>query len=94
SDLAGTQNEDDHDDKKDGKYPKQKIPPYFDDSVAIVGISCQFPGAKNHHDFWNHIKEGKESIRFFSEEELRANGVPEELIQHPDYVPVQSVIEG
>lgn len=59
-----------------------------------MGISCQFPGAKNHHDFWNHIKEGKESIRFFSEEELRANGVPEELIQHPDYVPVQSVIEG
>ncbi|MCG8399891.1 hypothetical protein LWS67_25720, partial [Bacillus atrophaeus] len=26
--------------------------------------------------------------------ELRENGVPEELIQHPDYVPVQSVIEG
>lgn len=94
SDQAATQNEGNHDVKRDGKYPQQTIPPYFDDSVAIVGISCQFPGTKNHHDFWNHIKEGKESIQFFSKEELRENGVPEELIQHPDYVPVQSAIEG
>ncbi|MCY8131998.1 AMP-binding protein, partial [Bacillus spizizenii] len=94
SEKAMTRNEDDDDLKRDGKYQQQTIPPYFDDSVAIVGISCQFPGAKHHHDFWNHIKEGKESIQFFSEEELRENGVPEELIQHPDYVPVQSAIEG
>ncbi|MEC0624075.1 amino acid adenylation domain-containing protein [Bacillus spizizenii] len=94
SEKAMTRNEDDDNLKRDGKYQQQTIPPYFDDSVAIVGISCQFPGAINHHDFWNHIKEGKESIQFFSEEELRENGVPEELIQHPDYVPVQSAIEG
>ncbi|MCY7808516.1 amino acid adenylation domain-containing protein [Bacillus spizizenii] len=94
SEKAMTRNEDDDNLKRDEKYQQQTIPPYFDDSVAIVGISCQFPGAINHHDFWNHIKEGKESIQFFSEEELRENGVPEELIQHPDYVPVQSAIEG
>lgn len=94
SDQGMTQGEDNYDLVKDGKSKHQTIPPYFDDSVAIVGISCQFPGAKNHHDFWNHIKEGEESIHFFSEEELRENGVPEELIQHPDYVPVQSAIEG
>lgn len=94
ADQAITQIEDNHDLKEDGKYSQQTIPSYFDDSFAIVGISCQFPGAKHHHDFWNRIKEGKESIQFFSEEELRENGVPEELIQHPDYVPVQSAIEG
>lgn len=80
--------------KREKQPEQQGLPPYFDDSIAIVGISCQFPGAKNHHEFWNQIKEGKESIRFFSKEELREYGVPEELIQHPDYVPVQSAIEG
>lgn len=81
--------------KRDEKQPEQQtLPPYAEDSVAIVGISCQFPGAKNHHDFWTNLKEGKESIQFFSKEELRTCGVPEELIQHPDYVPTQSAIEG
>ncbi|PRR99354.1 non-ribosomal peptide synthetase [Bacillus atrophaeus] len=81
--------------KRDEKQPEQQtLPPYAEDSVAIVGISCQFPGAKNHHDFWTNLKEGKESIQFFSKEELRTCGVPEELIQHPDYVPAQSAIEG
>ncbi|MBT2575227.1 amino acid adenylation domain-containing protein [Bacillus sp. ISL-51] len=70
------------------------MPPYFEDSVAIVGMSCQFPGAKNHHEFWKQLKEGKESVRFFSAEELRKAGVPEDLIGNPDYVPALSTIEG
>ncbi len=70
------------------------MPSYFDDSVAIVGISCQFPGAKNHHEFWKQLREGKESVRFYSEEELREAGVPEDLIENPDYVPALSTIEG
>ncbi|CAM2145834.1 Polyketide synthase PksN [Paraburkholderia tropica] len=92
--AAIPQNESKQNVKRVKQTEQQALPPYFEDSIAIVGISCQFPGAKNHHEFWNQIKEGKESIQFFSKEELRENGVPEELIQHPDYVPVQSVIEG
>lgn len=39
-------------------------------------------------------KKAKKAYDSFLKKSLRANGVPEELIQHPDYVPVQSVIEG
>jgi acyl transferase domain-containing protein len=30
--------------------------------IAIVGISCQLPGAKNAADFWQNIKMGKRMI--------------------------------
>jgi probable biosynthetic protein (TIGR04098 family) len=32
------------------------------EDVAIVGISCQFPGAANKEAYWNHLKENKDLI--------------------------------
>lgn len=64
------------------------------DSLAIVGISCHFPDALNHYQFWQNICVGKESGQFFSEEELRQAGVSEELIRNPYFVGVQRTIEG
>jgi phthiocerol/phenolphthiocerol synthesis type-I polyketide synthase E len=54
--------------------------------VAIVGMAGRFPGAGDLESFWKNLREGVESITFFSDEELRAGGVAEELISHPDYV--------
>jgi len=31
--------------------------------IAIVGISCRFPDADDHHAFWNNLLEGKNSMR-------------------------------
>ncbi len=31
--------------------------------IAIVGISCRFPGAKNYREFWNNLANGAASIR-------------------------------
>lgn len=70
------------------------FPFYYDDSVAIIGMSCQFPGADNLHQFWNNLVEGRESIRFLSSAELQNLNVPEEISNHPAYVPVQATIEG
>ncbi|MDU0812757.1 non-ribosomal peptide synthetase [Bacillus siamensis] len=71
-----------------------EFPDYYEESVAVIGISCEFPGAKDHYEFWNNIKEGKESITFFSKEELRRFGVSEELADHPGFVPAKAVLEG
>ena len=68
-------------------------PDYYQDSVAIIGMSCQFPGAKDHRAFWENLKAGKESARFLSAAELRAANVPETLINNPHYVPLQLAIE-
>ncbi|MEC1645619.1 non-ribosomal peptide synthetase [Bacillus halotolerans] len=70
------------------------LPDYYEDSVAIIGISCEFPGAKNHAEFWENLRDGKESIKFFSTEELRSFGVSEELTESSRYVPAKSSIEG
>lgn len=44
--------------KKSGETEKQRKP-----SIAIVGMSCIFPGAPNLKSFWNNIINGVDSIR-------------------------------
>ena len=43
---------------------------YSNTDVAVIGIAGQFPGAKNIEEFWSNIREGKESISFFSSEDI------------------------
>ncbi|WP_018753420.1 type I polyketide synthase [Paenibacillus sanguinis] len=61
--------------------------------IAVIGMACRFPGASDLAGFWNNLKNGVESITFFSEEELLAAGVDESLVKHPDYVPAKGVLE-
>jgi len=56
------------------------------DGVAIIGMAAKFPGADDLAAFWNNLIAGKESIRFFSEEELISAGVEPELIASPNYI--------
>ena len=62
--------------------------------VAIVGLACRFPGAPDPDAFWRNLREGVESISFFSEEELRAAGVHPSLLADPAYVPAKAVLDG
>ncbi len=79
-----------------GKRPKKREvrSERLADSVAIIGISCAFPGAKNLSEFWDLLKNGKEGVRFFEKDELQALGVPNEQIENPHFVPALSSIEG
>lgn len=56
------------------------------EDVAIVGMSCRVPGAKNKEQFWENLCNGKNSISYFSDEELREAGVTQELIDDVNYV--------
>ena len=60
--------------------------------IAVIGMACRFPGANNIEEFWNNLKAGKETISFFSDDQLAAAGVPRELIDNPNYVKVGSII--
>ncbi|GGV42313.1 non-ribosomal peptide synthetase [Streptomyces spectabilis] len=66
----------------------------LDDAIAVIGISCRFPGAMDHRAFWSALVEGRGGGTSWSVEELRALGVPEELITRPGYVPQRSVVDG
>ena len=66
----------------------QRLPGYYDDSFAIIGVSCTFPDARNHREFWKNLRDGRQSIRVLSEEELRERRISEDLIRNPHFVPV------
>jgi acyl transferase domain-containing protein/thioesterase domain-containing protein/acyl carrier protein len=54
--------------------------------IAIVGMACRVPGAASARALWENVRAGVESIRRYTEEELRAAGVEEALLQNPNYV--------
>jgi amino acid adenylation domain-containing protein len=74
----------------------QKAPPLVAEGkeIAVIGMSCRFPGAGNLDQFWSNLKNGIETISFFSEEELEEAGVDHEELSHPDYVKAMGFLEG
>ncbi|WP_394848783.1 amino acid adenylation domain-containing protein [Pendulispora brunnea] len=68
--------------------------PLLDGAIAVIGLSCQFPSAKDHGEYWENLRQGKDSVRSWSPEELRAMGVPEALVGRSNFVPQRSEIDG
>ncbi len=54
--------------------------------LAIVGVAGRLPGAPGVEEFWELLVEGREAVREFTADEVRAAGVPEEHLQRDDYV--------
>ncbi|MEM9271461.1 MAG: amino acid adenylation domain-containing protein [Cyanobacteria bacterium P01_F01_bin.143] len=61
--------------------------------IAIIGISCRFPGANNIDEFWQNLRDGIESISFFEDAELQVGGLAKgealrdhSLLSDPNYV--------
>ncbi len=65
-----------------------------EDAVAIVGISCQFPGARDTRAFWEALVNGQDCIRLLPPEDLRGWGLEQALLEHADFVPQQASIDG
>ena len=64
-----------------------------DFDIAIVGMSCRFPGARNPEGFWKNLASGVESITSFSDGELTESGVPAGWRSSPAYVKVAPVLD-
>ncbi len=62
-------------------------------AVAVVGISCRFPGAENLSQYWENLRDGVESISFFSDDELVSSGIDPSVFKNPNYVKAGSVLE-
>src|SRR5919199_1366796 len=60
--------------------------------VAVIGMSCRFPGADNIEQYWQNLREGVESITFFSDEELLESGVNPALLNNPNYVKASPIL--
>ena len=62
--------------------------------IAIIGMAGRFPRARDLKEFWQNLRAGVESVRFFSDEELIAAGVAPQVIRDPHYVKAGSVLDG
>ncbi len=62
------------------------------DEIAVIGMSGRFPGARSVDELWENLRAGRESIRFFADQELLAAGVDRELVANPDYVKAKGVL--
>ncbi len=65
-----------------------------DNAIAIVGMAGRFPGADDVATFWQNIRDGVESITWFSREELIAAGTATTAIDHPNFVPARGLMAG
>jgi acyl transferase domain-containing protein len=61
--------------------------------IAVIGMAGRFPGARHIHEFWENLKDGVESIYFFTNEELKEVGVDPGLLENPNYVKAHGVLE-
>ncbi|WP_115707737.1 polyketide synthase [Legionella sainthelensi] len=55
--------------------------------IAIVGMSCRFPGANNIDQFWDNLCQGKDCLTRFNSEEFGSS-----LPKTSNFVPVKGVL--
>jgi acyl transferase domain-containing protein/thioesterase domain-containing protein len=57
-----------------------------DSDIAVIGMAGRFAGARNLAEYWRNLRDGVESIRPLSEDELKAAGVSAAELADPAYV--------
>lgn len=61
--------------------------------IAVIGMAGRFPDSSNIHEFWNNLKNGLESVYFFSGPELEEAGINADLIDNPGYIKADSFLQ-
>lgn len=61
--------------------------------IAVIGISGRFPGASSVDEFWQNLREGKESISFFTDDELEEAGVERAVRENPSFIPAGGALK-
>jgi acyl transferase domain-containing protein len=64
----------------------------YGNDIAVVGMSCRLPGARNVDEYWTNLCAGAMSLSRVSQDELLAAGLSPELLRDPSFVPVQGVM--
>jgi len=65
-----------------------------DIDIAIIGMAGRFPGADNVNAFWRNLRDGVESVTFFTDEELLARGISRKTLEDPHYIKAGAELPG
>ncbi len=63
-------------------------------AIAVIGMSGRFPGASDLRAFWKNLSSGVESVRYLSDDELRAAGESVTALADPAYVKACACLDG
>jgi acyl transferase domain-containing protein/acyl carrier protein len=61
--------------------------------IAVISMAGRFPGARNVEELWENLRAGRETISFFTDEELLAAGNDPELLKEASFVPARPILE-
>lgn len=64
------------------------------DEIAVVGLAGRFPGADDVPALWRNLCDGVDAVHDYTEAELRALGIGEELLADPCHVRAGGRVEG
>jgi acyl transferase domain-containing protein/acyl carrier protein len=65
----------------------------WSDGIAIIGMSGRFPGADTLAQYWTNLRDGAESISYYSAQELAASGLDPAALDHPNFVNAGSILK-
>ncbi|MDX8400843.1 MAG: type I polyketide synthase [Gallionellaceae bacterium] len=66
-------------------------------AIAVIGMACRLPGADGPEQFWDNLKNGIESITFYTPEDAIKAGLSPQAAYNPAHVhaaPILDDIEG
>ncbi|MCA8948767.1 MAG: SDR family NAD(P)-dependent oxidoreductase [Planctomycetes bacterium] len=61
--------------------------------IAVVGMACRLPGARNLEEFWQLLRDGRDARVELDDEHLRAAGVPPEVLADPEFVKAAMLLD-
>ncbi|MEU1087676.1 type I polyketide synthase [Streptomyces sp. NPDC005576] len=65
----------------------------MDPRIAVIGMAFRLPGADTPEDLWRIVRNGEDRITRFTQSQLAAAGVPEELYRRDDFVGASAVLD-
>lgn len=65
----------------------------FPSDVAIIGMAARLPGAKSIGEFWENLRAGRESITFFTDEEVLRSGVSPTMLNNDHFVRAGGILD-
>jgi len=61
--------------------------------VAIIGMALRFPGARTLEEYWANLRDGVQSVRRFTDDEIAAADAPTEIAAGSTFQPVGGVLD-
>lgn len=61
--------------------------------IAVIGVSCRFPGANSPEAYWQNLRDGVCSVSTFTDEELAASRIPLAVSSDKSYVRRNAILD-